>query len=144
MPSLRDIRKAVAEVLSALEGVNVHPLAIETVTAPAIEIVPVIGSNRAFNRGVVEWDLMLIVTTRGESAQDQLDDLISGTTKSIPAIIHASPTAGQNQAEQIGADGVVFTISDQGVTDYGAEIVADNVRSWKARYMIRVMAKGAD
>lgn len=143
MPSLRDIRQAITEVLDALDGVNVHAKAIDTVSPPSIEIVPVSGFPAAMNRGVVDWILNLIVTTDGDDAQEQLDDLISGTTDSIPALLHAAPTAGQDPDESPAAAGVTMNVTEQRVESYGARLAADGaVRDWRAVYVIRVLAKG--
>jgi len=144
MPSLRDIRMSLKESLGALDGFEIYDVIVDNPHPNCIEIVPTDGVTSSFSRGVIEWDLELRVKVRGIDdieGQGQLDDVISAPTNSIPAILFAKPTAGQDPNESTAGANVSFTISDQGVGDYGADI-ADGGRVYRATYRVHVLAKG--
>ncbi len=111
MASLGEIRDAIKETLSVIEGVRIYDTVPDQVNLPAILILPIEADfSRVFGRGHDEFQFDLFVMTSRtvpRTSQDALDAFLTGSgTRSIRAVIFAAQSLGLSDGTQAHVSGM--------------------------------------
>jgi len=134
MPSIQQVREALAEALDDVSSVEVYPTIPGNANGPAAVVgFPSIGYHEAMGNGLVQYEIpVYVLVGRADDieAQGKLEDLVSsaGATTSLKAVVEADQTLGSVVDASIVDRFEPFDVGTQSSIGYWGGIL--HVRVW--------------